>query len=222
MEVSKSQFAEKEERFFLKFQAKYERKSFGNWFICQVLKRSKPSMTRKVVAKCCRCNEFHLKEIATIANGASTQCKRCGNVTHGLRKTREYNTWRGMIERCCNPNSVGYSRYGGSGVTVCDRWRSSFELFLKDMGERPDGCSIDRINTYGNYHKENCRWATKELQEANKKRRLQVSHNGQVKLLTDWCKILNLSYEAARWKLHRSKNKNRDQSENGDQPENNS
>lgn len=205
METTQSRFAEKEENFFLRFQARYERKSFGKWFICQVLRRTKLNATRKVVAKCCRCNKFYLKEIATIANGASTQCKSCGNLTHGLRQTREYNTWRGMIERCYNPNSVGYPRYGGSGITVCNRWKSSFELFLKDMGKRPEGYSIDRIDTYGNYHKKNCRWATKELQEINKRRRIKVNYNGQTKLLTEWCKILNLSYESARWKLHRSK-----------------
>lgn len=83
-----------------------------------------------------------------------------------LKNRCEYESWRGMIERCTNPRHQSYKVYGGAGVQVCDRWRS-FESFLEDMGKRPDGTSLDRINGWCGYSPENCRWATKIEQFEN-------------------------------------------------------
>lgn len=80
-----------------------------------------------------------------------------------------YTTWENMKQRCYNPNSVNYKYYGGRGVKVCDRWFNSYESFALDMGERPDGCSIDRIDVNGNYEPDNCKWST--LKEQNNNRR---------------------------------------------------
>ncbi len=77
-------------------------------------------------------------------------------------------TWQSMLNRCRNPNAVDYARYGGRGILVCERWLD-FQLFLQDMGERPEGRSIDRIDPDGNYEKSNCRWATAKEQSANRK-----------------------------------------------------
>lgn len=96
------------------------------------------------------------------ANGKST-------MRHGMHRTPEYNTWAGMIYRCTNPKSAIYKYYGGRGISVCGRWRDSFEAFYADMGPRPDGCSIDRINNDGNYEPGNCRWATQSEQTANQR-----------------------------------------------------
>jgi hypothetical protein len=74
-----------------------------------------------------------------------------------------------MKQRCNNLNHVAYHRYGGAGVKVCERWNNSFENFLADMGERPEGKTLDRFpNAFGNYEPGNCRWATPVEQEANK------------------------------------------------------
>ena len=78
-----------------------------------------------------------------------------------------YTTWSGMRTRCNNPNADNYKRYGGKGITVCDRWDDS-TLFVEDMGERPDGYTLDRIDSTGNYEPSNCRWASYAQQTANR------------------------------------------------------
>lgn len=81
-----------------------------------------------------------------------------------------YNTWRSMIARCEVPGNAGFGNYGARGVTVCPRWRDSFEAFIADMGERPEGMTLDRIDPEGNYESSNCRWATLAVQAANRRR----------------------------------------------------
>jgi hypothetical protein len=86
----------------------------------------------------------------------------------GRQGTSTYYIWGAMIQRCTNPRNRDYPSYGARGITVCDRWHK-FENFLADMGERPDGLSLDRIDNDGNYEPGNCHWAT-PVQQANNRR----------------------------------------------------
>lgn len=85
-----------------------------------------------------------------------------------MHGTPTYRSWHSMIARCSYPSMQDWRLYGGRGITVCERWRD-FRKFLADMGERPDGCSLDRIDSDGNYEPGNCRWATASEQQRNKR-----------------------------------------------------
>jgi len=117
--------------------------------------------------------------------------------SRGVRRSPEYEAWAAMKTRCYNPRFLGYARYGGRGITVCERWRGSFEAFLSDMGRRPSADhSIDRIDNDGNYEPRNCRWATREEQARNRVQNIFVTYLGQRMCLLDACRASGRSYKA--------------------------
>lgn len=123
--------------------------------------------------------------------------------THGLTECGSYHVWRYMIERCHNPDHLGYEFYGALGISVCDRWRDKehgLTYFHEDMGARPDNSTLDRINPYGNYCPENCRWTDLSVQGFNKKRR---SFNQSGRTGVWWDKSRN------KWQAYITKDKKR-------------
>lgn len=115
-------------------------------------------------------------------------------ITHNRSKTPEYSSWRSMRERCQNPNSKYYPRYGGCGIVICERWQT-FENFREDMGLRPSlKHTIDRYpNNDGNYEPGNCRWATKKEQSRNTKTNRRLTYNGETKCVVEWAEQLGMS-----------------------------
>jgi hypothetical protein len=113
-----------------------------------------------------------------------------------------YGVWRTMRTRCTNPNHPTYARYGSRGIKVCERW-NKFANFLADMGVKPDGLSLDRIDNDGDYKFENCHWATQAEQNRNTRSNISVTIDGETKLLLDWAVIYQIKYQTAYRRIHK-------------------
>lgn len=111
---------------------------------------------------------------------------------HGMWGTRVYAAWRAMHSRCTNPRKTGFSRYGGRGISVCERW-NDFTVFFSDMGEPPEGHQLDRINNDGNYEPRNCRWADRLQQAHNRRRARNLTFNGETLNLAEWSRRTGIS-----------------------------
>lgn len=106
-----------------------------------------------------------------------------------------YYVWTGMKSRCSDKNNKDYPNYGGRGITVCDRWKNSFENFYKDMGDKPStNHSIDRIDNSGNYEPGNCHWIPLKDQNLNKRSNRIINYNGKTQILKVHCQELKLEY----------------------------
>lgn len=114
-----------------------------------------------------------------------------------------YNSWIAMRNRCNNPNHQSFPFYGARGIRVCESWMTSFETFLSDMGVRPDGMTLDRIDNDGHYEPSNCRWSEQPEQMQNQRHRVYVEHNGEKLLLTEAAKRMGIQENTLRMRLRR-------------------
>ena len=156
----------------------------------------------------CDCGVEKDVQRSALVSGAQVSCgcwkkERAtqGNPRHGhsvgRKVTRTYGIWSGMRKRCRDTDN---EKYGGRGIEVCERW-DAFENFLKDMGEAPDGMSIERIENNGNYEPENCRWATTPEQARNKRNNIYLEFDGRKMILTDWANLLKIDRRTLAFRL---------------------
>lgn len=181
-------------------------KQFGR---LSVLGRVPTSSGYSYYACVCECGSSTVARGANLSTGntASCGCLRADSLSarsrsHGMSKTTTYKSWCHMKERCLNEGNQDYKDYGGRGIKVCERWLNSFECFLADMGEKPDGkYSIDRLKTDGDYCPENCRWSTNEQQARNRRNNHPVEFNGRTQLLVEWSQETGVRQETIRYRL---------------------
>jgi len=152
----------------------------------------------------CKCDCGNIKNVKSgdLRSGNTNSCGcymkdriKETNIKHGASKNNvmsgAYRSWRSMKERCYVKSCIEYERYGGRGIEVCERWRNSFENFLEDMGERPEGYSIERKDFNGNYEPSNCCWIPFNHQARNKRTTVWVILNGEKMIQKDAAKLLN-------------------------------
>jgi hypothetical protein len=113
-------------------------------------------------------------------------------VRHGHSLSPTWRSWSGMLTRCLNERVPNYRWYGGRGIEVCERWLT-FLNFLEDMGERPEGMTLDRIDPNGNYEPENCRWSTVAAQNANRTNNIAITVGGITKTVDEWARESGVS-----------------------------
>lgn len=154
--------------------------------------------------KCqCDCGK---EKTQTYGSLTVNKVKSCGcltrekNTTHGGSNTKTYNIWHSMVQRCKNPSDRSFKDYGGRGITVCDEWLD-FACFREDMGPRPAGRSLDRVDVDGNYCKENCRWATSVQQSNNRRNNRIIEYRGERRTMSEWARHLGVTTRLIEYRL---------------------
>lgn len=150
----------------------------------------------------CKCDCGNTKDIMVyqVLNGSVKSCGCLRNTLYtkqdGRSKHPLYGIWRQMMQRCYNPKSKIYYRYGGRGIVVCDEWHNFFNFakWSDSIGGRPNGFTIDRINNDGPYSPDNCRWASMKTQNMNKSDNIVIQYNGKSQTLAEWAKDLNINW----------------------------
>ena len=154
----------------------------------------------------CACGNKTVADGGNLKRGKVQSC-RCSHRKHGKAGTRSYQTWDSMKQRCLNKNIPNYKYYGARGITICDRWLT-FKNFLEDMGDRPEGMTLERKDNDKGYTPDNCKWATPKEQNRNSRHNRMIEHQGQVKCLSEWAEKLGISYDTlwSRLKRHPPQN----------------
>lgn len=174
-------------------------RKYGRWTIISFFDHRPKRMVRWLCK--CDCGNEKVVEGAQIRRGASLSCGCIRSemlsvraTKHGHTGSRTYICWMNMKARCYNKDNIGFMNYGGRGITVCKRWLASFENFIADMGEVPDGMSIDRRENDGNYEPDNCRWATKIIQQNNCSTNHIVTLQGITDTIANHARRMGLKY----------------------------
>jgi hypothetical protein len=152
----------------------------------------------------CDCGKTSIARTGDLRSGRhrSCGCLRTESITkHGGWKTLTYSSWMSMRDRCFNPNSPHYDRYGGRGITICKRWQS-FAHFRDDLGERPSARhTLERVNNDGNYEPSNCRWATRLEQSYNRSFSRILTIDDRAMCVAEWATELNWPQDRIRSRL---------------------
>lgn len=159
--------------------------------VCQCGKKFELQWVKRKIRKSCGC----LKSA-----GNRLKHGHCMKVTG--EETSTYRSWRAMSGRCGNPNDKMFHRYGGRGIRVCERWKD-FECFLADMPLKPEGATIDRIDSDKDYEPGNCRWATRADQNRNKSSNRMLTIYGKTMCTSEWCRISGVDQRTASTRLIR-------------------
>lgn len=184
---------------------------FGRW---SVVDYAGPGQVGATWLCKCLCGTDRVVNAGSLLAGTSTSCgcvsteKLVGrNTTHGHNtkgQSPTYRTWRAMLRRCNDPTHTSYSNYGGKGIKVCDEWKS-FDRFLEDMGERPEGKTLDRIDGDGFYSKDNCRWMDMQEQANNRVNNHHLQFQGKSLTIAEWARELGINVSTIRVRLLRGK-----------------
>ena len=141
-------------------------------------------------------NQVSYYKLASAGWAACRSCRASSRVgarrLYPSRSGPTYNSYKGMLARCRNQNLEAFRNYGGRGITVCSDWATSYEAFFNDMGERPDGTSLDRIDNSKGYSKDNCRWASAKVQLNNTRVNVTIDLDGEVKTVAQWAETLKI------------------------------
>ena len=158
----------------------------------------------------CDCGETRVAASHNLRYGHTRSCghlkglnrRPANNQMHGGSHSLTYRSWQSMKDRCHNPRSYNYARYGARGIMVCERWRHSFTAFLADMGERPSPeITLDRIDGDVGYLPGNCRWAAVEVQSENRSCHLRFTFGGRTLTLRGWANEAGISKSCLRGRL---------------------
>ena len=164
------------------------------------MERDPSGHTRRSWLCRCVCGDVRWRAAQHVKTGRSTKCKSCAAKKHGRSATRAYKAWYAMLHRCTIAANPWYARYGGRGITVCDKWRD-FEAFLSDMGEPEVGLSLGRIDNDRGYEPSNCKWATRAEQMRNTSYNVRLTAFGKTQHAAEWCRERGLRQDTLHWRI---------------------
>jgi hypothetical protein len=184
-----------------------EQRYFERWYVLKNLGSER--------AMCiCECGKIKLVNIHNLLRGKSKSCG-CLRAEQAVRRFTkhghskrgicfpEHQCWKNMKSRCLNPKDKRFADYGGRGIAVCDRWVDSFDAFMLDMGPRPDGHSIERVDNDKGYCPENCLWADRKTQMNNRSACVYISFCGETLTVAQWSEKLGVKPSTIRVRLKR-------------------